>query len=218
MRALDLLDRVTTGHLTHPSPSPEREPAIQSTDGPTDGRHPPRIPYAPSVPYGPAPQDATPVNDGYPSPPLTSPPAYRPTPLPQPPITSPHPQPRISFSFMRVHCRCNGFLRWLRLVYLDIAFMLLALAVTHVIMKFAHVVFRWDQRYFPMTWDPISERWYGPAELSYPLSPFILSILFTGVLIPAVGVAVIVGMQAWVGSFWDMNAGLFALFKGLVMM
>ena len=96
--------------------------------------------------------------------------------------------------------------------------MLLALAVVHIIMKFSHVVFRWNQRYFPMTWDPVSERWYGPPELSYPHSPLILSTLFTGVVIPAVGVAVIVGMQVWVRSFWDANAGLFALFKGLVMM
>ena len=69
-----------------------------------------------------------------------------------------------------------------------------------------------------MTWDPISERWYGPAELSYPLSPFILGILFTALLIPAMGVAVILCMQVWVRSFWDVNAGLFGLFKGLVMM
>ena len=69
-----------------------------------------------------------------------------------------------------------------------------------------------------MTWDPVLERWYGPPELSYPYSPFILSVLFTGVLIPAVGVVVIVGMQAWVRSFWDTNAALFGLFKGLVMM
>ena len=69
-----------------------------------------------------------------------------------------------------------------------------------------------------MTWDPVSEKWYGPPELSYPVRPFVLGIMFTLVLIPAVGVAVLVGMQVFVRSFWDLNAGLFAMFKGLVMM
>lgn len=69
-----------------------------------------------------------------------------------------------------------------------------------------------------MTWEPVSGRWYGPPELSYPRTPFVFGILMLGVLIPAIGVAVIAGMQVWVRSFWDMNAGLFGLFKGLVMM
>ena len=69
-----------------------------------------------------------------------------------------------------------------------------------------------------MTWDPASERWYGPPELSYPYSPFVLGVVFLAVLIPAVGAAVVVGMQLWVRSFWDANAGLFGMAKGLVMM
>ena len=69
-----------------------------------------------------------------------------------------------------------------------------------------------------MTWDPVSGKWYGPPELSYPHAPFILGVVFTAVVVPAVGVAVLVGMQLFVRSFWDLNAGLFGLFKGLVMM
>lgn len=69
-----------------------------------------------------------------------------------------------------------------------------------------------------MTWDPVSGKWYGPPELSYPHAPFILGVVFTAVVVPAVGVAVLVGMQVFVRSFWDLNAGLFGLFKGLVMM
>lgn len=96
--------------------------------------------------------------------------------------------------------------------------MLCVLAVVHVIMRLSHFVFRWDKRYFPMTWDPVSEKWYGPAELSYPYSPFIVSVTSLAVLIPAVGAAAVVGMQVRVRSFWDANAGLFGLAKGLVMM
>ena len=69
-----------------------------------------------------------------------------------------------------------------------------------------------------MTWDPVSERWYGPVELSRPARPFVLGILFTAVVIPSVGCAVLVGMQVLVRSAWDLNAGLFGMFKGLVMM
>lgn len=69
-----------------------------------------------------------------------------------------------------------------------------------------------------MTWDAVSGTWYGPIELSYPYEPFVVSVLASAVVIPAVGVVVVVCMQVWVRSFWDANAGLFAVFKGLVMM
>lgn len=69
-----------------------------------------------------------------------------------------------------------------------------------------------------MTWDASSGRWYGPVELSYPYTPLILPVAFTSIIIPTVGVTVLVVMQVWVRSFWDANAALFGLFKGLVMM
>lgn len=208
MPPLDLLDSVTAGHLTNPSP--EREPANTSFNGLGDGNPTPPASHARSLPRRPNPRNTDPINNSYPlPPPQSSPPAY------SPPT---HQRPSTFTSWHRAHRTWEAFLHWLRLVSLDIFFMLLALAAVHVIMRFSHVVFRWNQRYFPMTWDPVSGKWYGPLELSYPRSPLILSTLFTGVLIPAVGVAVIVGMQAWVRSFWDANAALFGLFKGLVMM
>ena len=69
-----------------------------------------------------------------------------------------------------------------------------------------------------MDWDPVGGRWYGPAALSYEPRPFVLSILWTAALMPAAGVGVVVGMQVFVRSWWDVNAGVFGVFKGLVMM
>lgn len=150
MSPLDLLDRITAGHLTYPSP--ERE----------SSRSPPRRPST-------------------------------------------------------LHRAFTAFVHWLRLVYIDLLTMALVLFAVYNIMVFWPDVFRWNERFFPMTWDPVSESWYGPPELSYPESPFVLAVPFLVGVIPGVGAAVVVGMQIWVRSFWDVNAGLFGLFKGLVM-
>ena len=69
-----------------------------------------------------------------------------------------------------------------------------------------------------MTWEPVSARWYGPPELSYPRRPLILNSLVTGVVVPVVGVGVVVGMQVWVRRWGDVGAGVGGIFKGLVMM
>lgn len=189
MPPLDLLDSVTSGHMPNPSPE-RRDPAPTTLDGPRDGY--------------PSPHNAAPVETHYSPPPTpSSPPAYRPP---------PHRHPFF---------RRNGIKplwHWLRLVYLDILFMLAALAVTYIIQRFSHVAFHTNQRYFPMTWDPISRRWYGPSELSYPYTPLLVPSMFAGIMLPGVGFTVIVVMQVWVRSFWDANAGLFGLLKGLIMM
>ncbi|CAF9913143.1 hypothetical protein IMSHALPRED_000925 [Imshaugia aleurites] len=193
MPPLDLLDSVTAGHMTNasPSPSPERGPATNRHDGPPD---------TPLPAY--ERQDDAPIANDYPAPP-PSPPAYR---------LIPH-RPFFFHNNGRRAC-----VRWLRLVYLDILLLLTVVASVKVMMVFSDNVYRWDERYFPMTWDPDSKKWYGPPELSYPHSPLIFSVVFLAVLLPAVGAAVVIGMQLWVRSFWDANAGLFGLFKGLVLM
>lgn len=96
--------------------------------------------------------------------------------------------------------------------------MLLALSVTYIIMRTSLDVFRIKKRYFAMTWDPASKSWYGPVGLSEPFQPFLLSVVVTGVGIPAVGMGVVLGMQVWVRSLEDVNAGVFGVLKGLVMM
>lgn len=96
--------------------------------------------------------------------------------------------------------------------------MLCALSIVYAITRTPLDVFRRNRRSFAMRWDPASERWYGPVEISEPFRPFVLSVLVSGVVIPAVGVGVVVGMQLWVRSLEDVNAGVFGLLKGLVMM
>lgn len=226
MSPLDLLDRVSSGHLTT-EPSPERAPADDindSLDGPSNNNnnnnnaYPTQpIPRSYDLPHRQPGPSTIPIpnNDYPPAPPLPpfqpSPPAYRRTPLLPETTSSSSPHHR------RSHAR-TALRHWLRLVYLDIAVMLLALAATYLVMRVSGAVFRARERPFPMTWEPVSGRWYGPPELSYPVRPFVLGVAFTAVVIPAVGTAVLVGMQAFVRSFWDLNAGLFGMFKGLVMM
>lgn len=86
-----------------------------------------------------------------------------------------------------------------------------------------------------MRWDLISERWFGPVELSYPKEAFIVPILMAAVPAPLIGFGVIIGMYLWpiripakmprdhrrLGAasrdFWDLTAALFGLLKGFVM-
>ncbi|KAM0797390.1 hypothetical protein BDR22DRAFT_437730 [Usnea florida] len=231
---LDLLDSVTAGHPNHPSPE---RPVPVPVDGPSDQQHRGTAPRAPTAApfirgreeqergggggggsYNNIAAPAAPPNaNGYPDP-QPAPPPYRPIP------STYHPQQqqqrrRHHFPhYPQHHHLLRAFLHWLRLVYLDVLFMLLALSVTYVIMRTSLDVFRAQRRFFAMSWDPVSQRWYGPVGLSEPFQPFVLGVVVTGVVIPAVGVGVVLGMQLWVRSWEDVNAGVFGVLKGLVMM
>lgn len=97
------------------------------------------------------------------------------------------------------------------------ATLLLFLAVTGIILKWAPL-WRRNERLFPMTFDPYTDTWYGPRELSYPRHPFILGITTTGIMIPLIPLAVIILMQYWIRSWLDFNTAFFALKKAMVLM
>lgn len=238
MPPLDHLDRITAGHPSHasPSPSPERpiSAATSSLDGGV-GLPPPRATANPTPPSS-APRDLyRHPNSLYRQPPSQPPqpsPSY-PTPSAPPPAYFQAPSTNDNDDNNSTNATTNNnhtntnnnnlrrrrLLRWLYLVHPDVLAMLLLLALTYLIMRFSRSVFGQHDRVFPMHWDDGSKRWYGPVELSREPRPFVLSVLWTGAGMPAVGVAVVVGMQVvGVRSWWDVGAGVFGVFKGLVMM
>ena len=111
----------------------------------------------------------------------------------------------------------HRFVHWLRLVFLDLLFMLIFLAITGAILLWTQL-WHWKDRLFPMTFDHYSGTWYGPVELSYPRHAFYLSITFVGFLIPLIPMAVIAFTQIWIRSMLDFNAAFFALKKAVVLM
>ena len=112
--------------------------------------------------------------------------------------------------------RCKVYNRF-RLVSLDLLFLFVFLALTGIILLWGKL-WRWEERLFPMTFDPYSNTWYGPIEFSYPQHDFILGITTTGIMIPLIPLAVILLTQIWIRSWLDFHAALFALKKAMVMM
>ena len=106
---------------------------------------------------------------------------------------------------------------WLRIVSLDLLFMFIFLGITGIILLWAPL-WHGKERLFPMTYDPYSNTWYGPLELSYPHHELILGIATTGVMIPLIPLAVITLSQFWIRSWVDYHAAVFALKKAMVMM
>lgn len=119
---------------------------------------------------------------------------------------------------------------WLYRTLPDLVFALLVLAATGVM--YIGPIYRWQDRRFPMRWDPSSKRWFGPVELSYKKEGFIVSILIAA---PLVGIGVILGMclvfirtpdkqprehgrdRAASRDLWDLTAALLGLLKGFAM-
>lgn len=60
--------------------------------------------------------------------------------------------------------------------------------------------------------------WYAPIDISHPKTDLILSNVIAAVIFVAVPIGVILAMQCSVRSFWDANAAVFGLLKGLVLM
>lgn len=108
------------------------------------------------------------------------------------------------------------FRDWLALVGIDIMLMV-CLSLVTLILKLDHQIFRQSKMIFPMRYSRVLG-WYGPTDISYPQRPLILSNLTTGIIFTAIPIAVIVGMQAFVRSFWDANAAILGLLNGLVLM
>ena len=140
------------------------------------------------------------------------PPAYQPRPL----MVQRARQNRFRH-IISSHSRRQETSQWFRLVYLDLLFMLITLAVTGIVLQWGQL-WRRNDRLFPMTFDPHSGTWFGPAELSYPQHDFILGITFTGALIPLIPLVVVILMQFWVRNWLDLNAATFAMKKAVVLM
>ncbi|MCJ1466452.1 phosphatidic acid phosphatase type [Pseudocyphellaria aurata] len=101
---------------------------------------------------------------------------------------------------------------WLVFVGIDLLSML-CLSLVTIILKLKQQVFRQSKMIFPMRWSR-DMGWYGPEDISYPQRPLILKNVTAGFLLTGVPIAIIVGMQAFVRSFWDANAAILGLLKG----
>lgn len=110
----------------------------------------------------------------------------------------------------------QAFRDWLGLVGVDLLLMV-CLSLATLVLKLDHEIFRQSKRLFPM-WYTESQGWYGPTDLSHPKQPLILGNTIAGLIFTAVPIVVILTMQVFVRSFWDANAALLGLLKGLVIM
>ena len=106
------------------------------------------------------------------------------------------------------------YYHWLWLVLPDLC-LLFFLFLAAMYMERNLENFRWMTRTFPVTWDPRTSTWVGPVEISWPKEEFIMPILTTEILIPLIPTIIILAMQIWLRSFWDFNAAVFGLFKGI---
>ena len=108
----------------------------------------------------------------------------------------------------------NRVHRWLWLVLPDLAIMIsLFLAAIYMDKRLNN--FRWMTRRFPMTVDPLNSTWVGPVEISWPKEDFIVPVLTAEILIPLIPTVILLAMQIFVRNFWDLNAAIFGLFKGI---
>ena len=108
----------------------------------------------------------------------------------------------------------NRCYRWLWLVLPDLC-VLFSLFLAAIFMEKYLDNFRWMTRTFPMTWDPRTGNWVGPVDISWPKEGFIVPVLTAEILIPLIPTVIILAMQIWVRNFWDFNAAIFGLFKGI---
>ena len=114
-------------------------------------------------------------------------------------------------------CTRRKLYQWFRLVFLDIVVLFIFLVITGIILLWGKL-WHWEDRLFPMTFDPYSNTWYGPVEFSYPQHDFILGITTTGIMIPLIPLAVILLTQYWIRSWLDFHAAFWALKKAMIMM
>ena len=108
----------------------------------------------------------------------------------------------------------NCCTRWLWLVLPDLCLLVSAFIAAVCLEKFLDN-FRWMHRRFPMTWDSRTSTWVGPVDISWPKQDFIVPILTAEILIPLIPTIILLAMQIWVRNFWDFNAAIFGLFKGI---
>ena len=108
----------------------------------------------------------------------------------------------------------NRVHRWLWIVLPDLIIMS-SLFLAAIFMNKRLDNFRWMTRKFPMTWDQRTSTWVGPVEISWQQEEFIVPILTAEILIPLIPTLILLGMQLWVKNFWDFNAAIFGLFKGI---
>lgn len=108
----------------------------------------------------------------------------------------------------------NRVHRWLWIVLPDLI-IVLSLFLAAIFMNNALNNFRWMTRRFPLTWDQRNGTWVGPVEISWPQETFIVSVTRAEILIPLIPTLILLAMQVWVRNFWDFNAAIFGLFKGI---
>ena len=108
----------------------------------------------------------------------------------------------------------NRVHRWLWVVLPDLIIMS-SLFLAAIFMNKRLDNFRWMTRRFPMAWDQRTSMWAGPVEISWPQEKFIVPILTAEILIPLIPTLILLAVQLWVRNFWDFNAAIFGLFKGI---
>ena len=108
----------------------------------------------------------------------------------------------------------NPCSRWLWLVLPDLCLLVSSFVAAVCLERFLDN-FRFMARTFPMTWDSRTGTWVGPVDISWPKQDFIVPILTAEILIPLIPTLILAAMQIWVRSFWDFNAAIFGLFKGI---
>ena len=105
---------------------------------------------------------------------------------------------------------------WVRLVWLDFLVLLFILFLAWLFDSRIRV-FRQHNRTFPMWLEP-PDRWYGPPSISQPRQQLIVSNLVAAMVVTAVPVVVFLMTQIIIRDFWDANAAIFGLLKGLALM
>lgn len=110
----------------------------------------------------------------------------------------------------------KNFASWVCLVWLDFLVLLFILFLVWLFDRRVRV-FRQNSRTFPMWLEP-PDGWYGPPSISQPKQDLILSNFVAAMIVTTVPIAVFLMTQIIIRDFWDANAAIFGLLKGLALM
>lgn len=123
--------------------------------------------------------------------------------------------PWTPFSALSTPHQKRNFASWLRRVWFDIVVMVLLLIVAYIIRAVDTPIFLERRRSFPMHYSR-EDSWYGPPYISHPKEKLRLDNLEAALCFTIIPIIVILALQVFIRSFWDLNAAIFGLLKGLV--
>lgn len=119
--------------------------------------------------------------------------------------------------------RMSGFVKksslylWFCSVWIDIVIMIGVLILVWFFSIGKVPIFLQHHRRFPMQYSR-EDLWYGPVAISRPKESLLLGNFTAAILFVVLPIGVILALQAFIRDFWDANAAIFGLLKGLVTM